>query len=116
MTPALIAMLRAYLLIASLTAAAIQTMALLSVALFGVSEAVFVSLPFRVAAALTIIATVLVVKQIARVAFLSALSHEHATITDTPSRTTRVSAVCPVRALVVLHLRLSRRQIEWATA
>lgn len=114
MTPATIAMLRAYLLTASLAAAAIQMAALLSVDLFGVSETVFTSGTFRLAAVATIVCTILGVKRIARAAFLSALSHDYATITDAHSNATSVSPVCPVRMLVILHLRFNRRPIEWA--
>ncbi|WP_122157479.1 hypothetical protein [Paraburkholderia sp.] len=115
MTPATIAMLRAYLMTASLAAAAIQMAALLSIGLFGVPEAVFTSGPFRLAATASIVCIVLLVKRIARAAFLSALSLDYATITDTHSNATSVSPVCPVRMLVILHLRFNRRPIEWAT-
>ena len=114
MTPATIAMLRAYLLTASLAAAAIQMAALLCVDLFGVSEAVFTSGTFRLAAVATIVCIILVVKRIARAAFLSALSHDYATVTDAHSNATSVSPVCPVRMLVILHLRFNRKPIEWA--
>jgi hypothetical protein len=115
MTPTTIAMLRAYLMTASLAAAAIQMAALLSIGLFGVPEAVFTSGPFRLVATASIVCIVLLVKRIARAAFLSALSLDYATITDTHSNATSVSPVCPVRMLVILHLRFNRRPIEWAT-
>ncbi|SIO45515.1 hypothetical protein [Paraburkholderia phenazinium] len=115
MTPATIAMLRAYLLTASLAAAAIQMVALLSIGLFGVPEAVFTSGPFRLVAVASVVCIVLVVKRIARAAFLSALSLDYATVTDAHSNTTSVSPVCPVRMLVILHLRFNRRPIAWAT-
>jgi hypothetical protein len=108
-------MLRAYVLTASLAAAAIQLAALLSIVLFGVSEDVFSSTTFRLAAVATIVCVVLVTKRIARAAFISALSHDYATITDARSNATSVSPACPVRMLVVLHLRFNRRPIEWAT-
>src|ERR1700761_9444199 len=82
MTPATTAMLRAYLLTASLAAAAIQMVALLSIGLFGVPEAVFTSGPFRLVAVASVVCIVLVVKRIARAAFLSALSLDYATVTD----------------------------------
>jgi hypothetical protein len=100
---------------ASLAAAAIQMAALLSIGLFGVPEAVFTSGPFRLVATASIVCIVLLVKRIARAAFLSALSLDYATITDTHSNATSVSPVCPVRMLVILHLRFNRRPIEWAT-
>jgi hypothetical protein len=113
MTPSTIAMLRAYLLTASLAAAAIQMAAVVSMGLFGVSQDVFTSLTFRIAAVVTIVCIVLVVKRIARAAFLSALSHDHA-ITDAQSDATSTSHACPARMLVILHLRFNRRPIEWA--
>jgi hypothetical protein len=116
MTPATIAMLRAYLVTASLAAAAIQMGALVSIGLFGVPEDVFTSGTFRLAAAATIVCIVLLIKRIARAAFLSALSHEYAIVTDAQSNATSVSPICPVRTLVILHLRLNRRPIEWATS
>jgi hypothetical protein len=114
MTPSTIAMLRAYLLTASFAAAAIEVLALLSIDLFGVSENVFDSGTFRIAAVATIVCIVLVIKRIARAAFISALSHDYAVVTDVPSRGTSVSPVCPGLMLVILHLRFNRRPIEWA--
>jgi hypothetical protein len=115
MTPSTIAMLRAYLMIASLAAAAIQLAALLSIGLFDVSEDVFTSATFRLAAVATIVCVVLVTKRIARAAFVSALSRDFATIIDARSNATSISPACPVRMLVILHLRFNRRPIEWAT-
>jgi hypothetical protein len=113
MKPSTIDMLRAYLLTASLAATAIQAAALLSIILFGVSEDVFTSMTFRIAAAAIIVCIVLVIKRIARAAFVSALSQCYATITDAHSNATSVSPVCPVRTLVILHLRFNRRPFEW---
>jgi hypothetical protein len=113
MKPSTIDMLRAYLLTASLAAAAIQAAALLSIILFGVSEDVFTSMTFRIAAAAIIVCIVLVIKRIARAAFVSALSQCYATITDAHSNATSVSPVCPVWMLVILHLRFNRRPFEW---
>jgi hypothetical protein len=113
MTHSTIAMLRAYLLTASLAAAAIQMAALVSIGLFGVSEYVFASLTFRFAAAATIVCIVLFIKRIARAAFVSALSQRYATVTDAHSNTMSISPVCPVRMLVILHLRFDRRPFEW---
>jgi hypothetical protein len=106
-------MLRAYLVTASLAATAIEALALLSIGLFGVSEHVFASVTFRVASVVTIVCIVLVTKRVARVAFMSALSHRYASFTDGHSNAIAVSPVCPVRMLVILHLRFNRRAIEW---
>jgi hypothetical protein len=113
MKPSTIDMLRAYLLTASLVATAIEMVALLSILLFGVSEDVFTSTTFRIATAAVIVCIVLVIKRIARAAFVSALSQRYATVTDAHSNATSISPVCPVRMLVILHLRFSRRPFEW---
>jgi hypothetical protein len=113
MKPSTIDMLRAYLLTASLAAAAIQAAVLLSIILFGVSEDVFTSMIFRIATVAIIVCIVLVIKRIARAAFVSALSQRYATVTDAHSNATSVSPVCPVRMLVILHLRFNRRPFEW---
>lgn len=114
MRPSTIAMLRAYLLTASLAAAAIQVVALLAIGVFGVSEDVFTSGTFRIAAVASIVCVVLVTRRIARAAFVSALSHDYAIVTDARSNATSVSPACPVRTLVILHLRFNRRPVEWA--
>ena len=113
MKPSTIDMLRAYLVTASLAAAAIEAAALVSIILFGVSEAVFTSTTFRVASVVAIVCTVLVTKRVARAAFVSALSHHYAAFTDAHVGIISVSPVCPVRMLVILHLRFNRRAIEW---
>ena len=106
-------MLRAYLLTASLAAIAIEAAALLSISLFGVSEDVFTSTTFRAATVVAIVCIVLVTKRVARAAFVSALSHDYAAFADAHSSAISVSPVCPVRTLVILHLRFNRRAIEW---
>ncbi|WP_144152426.1 hypothetical protein [Paraburkholderia sp. BCC1885] len=113
MKPATITMLRAYLLTASLAAAAIQVGVLASIGFLGISEDVFTSATFRLAVLAIIACIVLVVKRMARAAFVRALSYDYAVVTDAPSRKTSVSPVCPGRVLVILHLLLNRRPIEW---
>jgi hypothetical protein len=114
MKPATIDMLRAYLLTASFAAAAIEVAALLSIDLFGVSEDVFSSQTFRAAIVVVIVCIVLVTRQVARAAFVSALSNHYASVPDEHSNAISVSPACPVRLLVVLHLRFNRTAIEWA--
>jgi hypothetical protein len=114
MKPATIDMLRAYLLTASLAATAIEAAALLSIDLFGVSEDVFSSPTFRAAIVAAIVCIVLVIRQVARAAFVAALSHHYASLPDEHSNAISVSPACPVRLLVVLHLRFNRKAIEWA--
>ncbi|MGF6724779.1 hypothetical protein P3T43_004148 [Paraburkholderia sp. GAS41] len=114
MRPATIAMLRAYLLTASLAAAGIQLLALLAIGVFGVSEDVFTTATFHIAAMASTVCIVLVTRRIARAAFVSALSHDYATVSDARSNAISVLPACPVRMLVILHLRFIRRPIEWA--
>jgi hypothetical protein len=114
MKPSTIDMLRAYLLTASLAAIVIEAAALLSIGLFGVSEELFTSITFRAATVAAIVCIVLVTKRVARAAFVSALSHHYATFTDAHSSVISVSPACPVRMLVILHLRLNRKAIAWA--
>lgn len=114
MKPFTIEMLRAYLQTASLAATAIVAAVLLSIGLFGVSEGVFTSTMFRATTALTIVCVVLVTRQVARAAFFSAVSHRYASFTDQHFNSISVSPACPMRMLVVLHLRFNRKAIEWA--
>jgi hypothetical protein len=114
MKPSTITMLRAYLMTASLAATAIDAAAFLSMSLFGVPEDVFLSMTFRAAALGTIVCVVLATRRVARAAFASALSHRYATFTDGHANTIAVSPTCPVRMLVVLHLRFNRTAIEWS--
>jgi hypothetical protein len=114
MRPSTIDMLRAYLLTASLAAIAIEAAALLSIGLFGVSEDVFTSMTFRVASIVAIVCMVLVTRQVARAAFVSALSHRYASFSEEHSNAIILSPACPDRMLVSLHLRFNRQAIECA--
>jgi hypothetical protein len=114
MKPSTTDMLRAYLLTASLAAAAIEAVTLILIGLFGVSEEVFTSTTFRAIVVLTIVCIVVITRQVARAAFVSAVSHNYASFSDGHSNAISVSPACPVRFLVVLHLRFNRKDIEWA--
>ncbi|MGF6245137.1 MULTISPECIES: hypothetical protein [Paraburkholderia] len=114
MKPSTINMLRAYLLTASLAAIVIDVAALLAIGLFGVPEDVFTSTTFRLVAVAVIVCFVLVTRHVARAAFVSALSQRYATFSAAHANAIEISPVCPVRMLVVLHLRFNRTAIEWA--
>jgi hypothetical protein len=107
-------MLRAYLMTASLAAMSIEIAVLVSLELFGVSERVFTSTVFRASAASAIIGAVLMTRHVARIAYRSAVTHHYATLGGTNSQSVAVSPVCPVRMLVILHLRFNRRVVDLA--
>lgn len=107
-------MLRAYLITASLAAASIEFSALASYDLFDVSENVFVSRAFRTGVVIAIVAAVLATRYAARAAFRSALLHRQATVSMANAQSIAVSQSCPLRALVILHLRFNRRAVEVA--
>jgi hypothetical protein len=114
MRPSTIDMMRAYLVTASLAAIAMDAAALLSIDLFGASEDVFTSMTFRVASVVAIVCIVLVTRQVARAAFVSALSHRYASFSEEHSNAIILSPACPDRMLVSLHLRFNRQAIECA--
>lgn len=106
-------MLRAYLMTASLAAMSIEIAVLVSLELFGVSERVFASTVFRASAACAIIGAVLMTRQVAQIAYRSAVTHRYATLSGTNSQSVAVSSACPVRMLVILHLRFNRRVVDF---
>jgi hypothetical protein len=107
-------MLRAYLITASLAAMVIEIAALISIEWFGVSEHVFTSLVFRASAVSAIIGAVLMTKHAAHMAYRSAVAHHYATLSEANSQSVAVSPACPVRMLVILHLRFDRRTLDLA--
>ncbi|RFU48392.1 hypothetical protein [Paraburkholderia sp. DHOC27] len=109
-------MLRAYLITAALAAMSIQVAALVAMDVFGVSEQFFTSSLFRMCAAVVVAAAVLIVKHVANVVYCSAVAHRYATLKGANGQRVAVSLACPVRALVILHLRFERRRFELAGA
>jgi hypothetical protein len=112
MKPSIIDPCRAYLLVASLAAVASQTVILLSMLVLDVPEDVFTSPLSRVCVVAVIAATVLVVRRLAREAFCDALATRHARLIGWQQRTVALSAQCPRRPLVVLHVRWNRQRLE----
>jgi hypothetical protein len=108
MKPSPIDMLRPCLLVVSIAATAIDAAALLVIGLFGDSEDVFTSTTFRAAAVVAIACMVRVTRRGVRAAFVSALSRHHASFKDEHANAISVSPACPVRMLVVLHLRFAQ--------
>lgn len=107
-------MLRAWLLVASLAATFIDAVALVAAGVFGVPERVFEAAPFRLGALAAIALTLVVTRNLARSAFLSAIATRHAVVSDTACQTISLSADCPLRLLVVFYLRLNRGRLGWA--
>jgi hypothetical protein len=114
-------MLRAYLMTASLAAMSIEVGVLVSLEVFGVPEQVFGSAIFRLSACFVIVATVLVTKGVANLAYRSAVEHRYTKTTKTQGgngqsegQSVAVSPACPVRTLVILHLRFNRRMVDLA--
>ncbi|MGF6778865.1 hypothetical protein [Paraburkholderia sp. GAS334] len=118
MKPVTVDMLRAHLITASLAAMCIQVILLLSLPLFDVSESSLESLPFRLAAMVSIVCGVALTRQIASMSFSRALQSHHATFRTPASKGAMVSVAsnCPLRELVILHLRFSGRSFELVKA
>ena len=99
-------MLRAHLLVASLTAVVAEALLCIALPVLPVSEAFFVSTSFRLIALAVIVAGVVIAREFAEVAFEVAVRREHAirAVREWPAA---IAANCPRRWLVVLHLRLT---------
>jgi hypothetical protein len=111
MKPSTVDMLRAWLLIASLAATFIDAVVLFSFGLLGVPERMFETRAFHLGVLAVVVLTVIVTRVLARSAYRTALASRHAIISDTPCQTVSVSADCPLRLLVIFHLRLNRAQL-----
>jgi hypothetical protein len=112
MRPVIIAQCRAYLLVASLTAAAIQVLVLVTMRVFGVPETFFTSSVFRMAVLGLLVAAVVLTRRFADAAFRTAQAGNHLATGGEPHDIVTVSSRCPQRAWVVLHVRFSRRQLD----
>lgn len=99
-------MLRAHLLVASLSATFIDAAVLVACAL-GVPERVFESALFRGGVLAAIGLALVVTRSLARLAFRSAVAGRYAIVSDTPCKTVSLSADCPLRLFVIFHLRLN---------
>ncbi|SEA35579.1 hypothetical protein [Paraburkholderia sartisoli] len=113
MKPAVVDMLRAHLLTASLAAMCFQVAALVSL-FFNVSEASLESAPFRLFALGCVVTSVLLTRQVASMSFSRALHSRHATYRTVAAQGGLVSVAlnCPLRMLVILHLRMRGRPFE----
>lgn len=114
MKPSTVDTLRAWLFVASLAATAIDAVVLVALEIFGVPERVFETAPFRVGVLIVIALTLVVTRHLAQSAFRSAVASRHAIVRDTPCQTVSLTADCPLRLLVVFHVRLSRARLARA--
>jgi hypothetical protein len=109
-------MLRAHLLVASLTAVGAEVLVCVALLILPVSQAFFGSASFRLFAMALIVGGVITAREFAQAAFESAIEQHHAM----PLRRSAwpdafaVRADCPRRWLVVLHLRLTGKPFELA--
>ncbi|EIF31079.1 hypothetical protein BCh11DRAFT_06595 [Burkholderia sp. Ch1-1] len=109
MKPVTVDMLRAHLLVASLTAMGTEVLVCLGLLLLPVSQHAFNSTPFRLLAIAVIVSGVIVTRQFAHAAFELAREGHYATGAGRPARPFAIASNCPRRWLVILHLRLTGR-------
>ncbi|HEX3378958.1 MAG TPA: hypothetical protein VHU21_04025 [Paraburkholderia sp.] len=106
MKPVTIDMLRAHLLVASLTAVGTEALLCIALPVLPVSDAFFASASFRLFALALIVGGVVIAREFAEVAFEVAVRRDHAVraVLEWPAA---IASNCPRRWLVVLHLRLA---------
>jgi hypothetical protein len=107
MKPVTVDMLRAHLLVASLTAVGAEVLVCVALLVLPVSPHLFGSTAFRLLALALIVSGVIVTREFAQVAFDIALSHHYVLPDERLARPLAVAPDCPRRWLVVLHLRLT---------
>ncbi len=100
-------MLRAHLMVASLTALAADVLACVTVAVLPGAQHLFVSAAFRLAALAMVVGGVIVARQIAQAAFQLAVEERYANVAGLHARPVAVAPDCPRLWLVILHLRLT---------
>lgn len=114
MKPATVDMLRAHLMVASFTAMGAEAVACVALLVSPVSQATFVTVPFRLLAVAVIVSGVVAVRRFAHGAFALAMQSRHATPLSRGACAVQPAAIavgvdCPRRWLVILHLRFTRR-------
>ncbi|MFL9869065.1 hypothetical protein PQR67_33270 [Paraburkholderia fungorum] len=106
MKPVTIDMLRAHLMVASLTAMGTQVLTLLVLLVTPDSQYVFSSASFQFLALALIASGVVAMRQLAQAAFNLAFQGQHAAKSGRP---VLIEEDCPRRWFVVLHLRFTGR-------
>lgn len=112
MTPSNIQQWRTHQFVASLAAILIQAVVFIAIVALGMPQDVFASPAFHIGVAVTIGAVVLAVRRLAHEAFRDALASRHARLAGHRQRTVALSAQCPRRALVLLHVQLNRQPFD----
>jgi hypothetical protein len=109
MKPVTVDMLRAHLMVASLTAMGAEVFVCLALLVLPISPHAFSSAPFRLLAVALIISGVVVTREFAQAAFEFALQGRYVTQTGRSAWGVALAPGCPRRWLVILHLRLTGR-------
>jgi hypothetical protein len=106
MKPVTIDMLRAHLLVASVTAALAEALLCLALLVLPVSDAFFASTSFRLFALAVIVGGVVIAREFAEFAYEVAVRRDYAirAVSEWPAA---IASNCPHRWLVLLHLRLT---------
>ncbi|APA84691.1 hypothetical protein BJG93_04285 [Paraburkholderia sprentiae WSM5005] len=106
MKPVTIDMLRAHLLVASVTAAAAEALLGITLLVLPVPGSFIASASFRLFALALIVGGVIIAREFAAVAFEVAVRRDYVTcaVREWPAA---IASNCPRRWLVVLHLRLT---------
>jgi hypothetical protein len=108
-------MLRAHLLVASLTAAGTEALLAIAWPVLPVSQVFFSSMSFRLIALGLIVGGVVLAREFARAAFVLAVKRHQAVPTDAGAWQVAAAANCRRQWLVVLHLRLTGQPFVLAT-
>ncbi|MFM0035511.1 hypothetical protein PQQ53_13565 [Paraburkholderia strydomiana] len=107
MKPLTVDMLRAHLLVASLTAVGAEAIVCVALLVLPVSQQFFGSTSFRLLAIAVIAGGVIVTREFAQAAFEVAVEGHHTTPARRCERPFEIAPDCPRRWLVILHLRLT---------
>ncbi|WP_128598528.1 hypothetical protein [Paraburkholderia kirstenboschensis] len=114
MKPVTVDMLRAHLMVASLTAVAAEVLACVTVAFAPEMQHMFVSTVFRLVAIAVMVISVVITRQLAHAAFHRAAQGGHTSAGVPSGPPVAVASHCPQRWLVILHLRLTGRPFTLA--
>ncbi|WP_025602777.1 hypothetical protein [Burkholderia sp. WSM2230] len=107
MKPVTADMLRAHLMVASLTALVADVFACITVAMLPGAQHLFVSASFRLAALAMMAGGVIVARQLGHAAFRLAVADRYVSEAGVYAQRVAVAPDCPRRWLVILHLRLA---------
>jgi hypothetical protein len=100
-------MIRAHLVTASIAATTIDVAVVSLLFFFRFPEAAFETASFRMLMFTLLLAAVLTTRHVARLAFRAALRQHYARFVGPDSDSVSVSARCPARRLVILHLHFT---------